>query len=211
MKIVLISDTHCQLNRVNIPDGDLLIHCGDATNQGSIQEIIQFNEHLGMIENKFEYGIVVTPGNHDFLAEKNPGLYRSMITNAQVRIHEPIKFGELNFFLSPFSPEFCNWAFNVKRGTAIKRYWDQIPNDTNVLITHGPPHNFLDLCPDGFKAGCKDLFNRILELEHLELHAFGHIHHQGGQMINFNGVTFVNAAVCDERYKPTNSAVVIDL
>ena len=36
-------------------------------------------------------------------------------------------------------PVFGNWGFNIERGDPIQKKWDMIPDDTDILITHGPP------------------------------------------------------------------------
>lgn len=35
-------------------------------------------------------------------------------------------------------PEFGGWAFNLPRGTPCLEKWNNIPDDTDILITHGP-------------------------------------------------------------------------
>ncbi len=55
----------------------------------------------------------------------------------------------LKFYGSPWQPTFHNWAFNLDRGEEIKKVWDKIPNDTDVLITHGPPFGILDKTVEG--------------------------------------------------------------
>jgi hypothetical protein len=41
---------------------------------------------------------------------------------------------------SPWLPSYHDWAFNLERGgEVLKQKWEQIPNGTDVLITHGPP------------------------------------------------------------------------
>jgi len=45
---------------------------------------------------------------------------------------------DLKFWGSPVQPEFFNWAFNRERGEDICKHWDLIPDDTDILITHGP-------------------------------------------------------------------------
>ena len=44
MKIVCISDTHSLQHKMTIPNGDLLIHAGDISSRGKIEEIEMFNE-----------------------------------------------------------------------------------------------------------------------------------------------------------------------
>lgn len=52
MKLVCISDTHNQHNLLSIPDGNVLIHAGDATNLGTFQEWNKFNQWLGTLPHK---------------------------------------------------------------------------------------------------------------------------------------------------------------
>ena len=45
---------------------------------------------------------------------------------------------------SPWTPWFCDWGFNARRGEESKSHWDKIPNDTDIILTHGPPLGFGD-------------------------------------------------------------------
>ena len=36
-------------------------------------------------------------------------------------------------------PTHRGWAFNADRGETILKHWNKIPDDADVLITHGPP------------------------------------------------------------------------
>ena len=59
---------------------------------------------------------------------------------------------------------------NLNRGKSIKAKWDLIPNDVDILITHGPPYEILDLTPE-FKyeesrhVGCQDLLEKVLQIK----------------------------------------------
>lgn len=208
MRLVIISDTHGQMDKIVLPEGDILIHAGDATYQGTVAEISKFNNHLEPYKDKYKH-ILFVPGNHDWLFETNKYEARKIMTNATVLIDEEIIIEGKKFYGSPWQPEFCAWAFNVKRGPLIARKWDLIPTDTNILITHGPVKGILDTCPDGFRAGCEELWKKVVEIKP-ELHICGHIHHAYG-MQNFNGTTFINASICDEMYMTTNKPFVVDL
>jgi len=99
------------------------------------------------------------------------------------------------------------------RGAAARKYWDQIPEGLDVLITHGPPFGILDqVTPGGEHLGCAELLEAIEEKKP-RVHIFGHIH--GGAGTFDSGVTrFINAAYLNERYKPLEPAGkvrVIDL
>ena len=43
-----------------------------------------------------------------------------------------------------------------------------------------------------------------------QLHVFGHIHEGYGERF-LGGIHFVNASLCDERYRSVNAPVVVDL
>jgi len=118
----------------------------------------------------------------------------------------------VKFWGSPWQPWFFDWAFNLERGEQLRRKWALIPDDTDVLITHGPPAGILDLCPDGRRVGCGDLRLRVEQIEPMA-HIFGHIHHSAGQVEPLVGrrTRFINAAICDESYLPTNPVQVIGL
>ena len=51
LRIVCISDTHSLVEnnqpRFDVPDGDILIHAGDFTNQGNLDKVMEFNSWLG--------------------------------------------------------------------------------------------------------------------------------------------------------------------
>ena len=121
----------------------------------------------------------------------------------------------LKIWCSAMSPSFCDWAYNRDRGSQIKKHWDMIPDDTDVLITHGPPMGILDFVENdyhigGEHVGCEDLLNRIKELKNLKVHAFGHIHCGYGHLKTGN-VDFYNAAICNEAYEAVNAPFVINL
>lgn len=50
VRIVCMSDTHSLTHhiRFDIPDGDIFIHAGDFTKCGRIEEVIEFNNWIGM-------------------------------------------------------------------------------------------------------------------------------------------------------------------
>jgi len=198
------------LNKVSLPDGDLLIHSGDATSVGQIIDIVKFNQELGGIKTKYKHGIIFIPGNHDFLFERNQQLARDIMTNAKVLIDESVEIEGIKIYGSPWQPEFNNWAFNLPRGEALKQRWSTIPDDTNILVTHGPPYGILDKCPDGSLVGCEELYKRVFELKQLKLHQFGHIHHAWGTK-QIDNITFINASICTENYKPTNKPWIINI
>ncbi len=230
MKLVCISDTH--LAEPELPEGDILIHSGDLTYRGRPEELLRQFEWLVNQRHKFNY-IIIVPGNHDLGIEKETSLYRQEAENRGLILlnEQEVVLDGVKFYGSPITPFFHNWAFN-RHVEEIKPHWDIIPDDTQVLITHGPPKNILDGVPHYTKkqigvdnhfrpmyskvldhmehVGCKSLLERILELKQLQLHVFGHIHESYGQE-NFFGVKFINASIMNGDYVPVNKPVVVDI
>ena len=118
--------------------------------------------------------------------------------------------GGYKIYGSPWQPEFFNWAFNLRRGEDCAKMWEKIPNDTDILITHGPPVGHGDKCKSGHYAGCVDLLARITDHVNPLFHVFGHIHEGYGATTNGSTV-FVNASTCTFAYQPTNPPLVFDL
>jgi Icc-related predicted phosphoesterase len=207
MRVVIISDTHNQLDRLDVPDGDVLIHCGDFTMGGTPQEIEKFNEHLQQLPHRHK---IVVAGNHEFLFESHPDLARSLLTAATYLQDTSIEIDGIVFYGSPWQPEFHNWAFNVPADSdRMRRIWERIPDNTDVLITHGPPFGILDNTMDNRNVGCRLLRNRVLKITP-KLHCFGHIHSAYGTQ-DLDGITFINAANLNEQYRPANAPIEIEL
>jgi Icc-related predicted phosphoesterase len=121
---------------------------------------------------------------------------------------EPVEIEGLKFYGSPWQPWFLDWAFNLERGESLRKVWARIPEDTDVLVTHGPPHGILDRTTRGEPVGCEDLRARVEELR-TPLHLFGHIHE--GYGTERRGQTlFVNASSCTVSYRPLQAPVILD-
>ena len=68
----------------------------------------------------------------------------------------------LKIYGSPYSPEFCNWAFSLKSTQDKIDCWSKIPDDTDILITHTPPHGILDERKgSGFNTGDEVLLEEV--------------------------------------------------
>lgn len=208
MKLILISDTHWWYPEKVIPDGDVLVHAGDISSRGRLEEITRFNLWFSRLPHKHK---ILIAGNHDWGFEYNTSLACSCLDKNITYLQDSgVEIEGVKFWGSPWTPEFCNWAFNLPRsGERLEYYWNRIPNNTDVLITHGPPHGILDLVERGGHVGCELLRKRVMEVKP-KLHVFGHIHCGYGET-DLDGVHFVNASMCTEEYKATNPPVVFDL
>lgn len=214
MKIVCLSDTHNCNEKISVPDGDLLIHAGDATINGTRSEVEEFLKWFSVLPHKYKIFIA---GNHDWLYEINNHFARLITTNFNI-IYLQDSFVELEglkIYGSPWQPRFFDWAFNLNRGAELAEKWKLIPEDIDILITHGPPNGILDEVPRKYwieNTGCEELIKTVERLakNNLKLHVFGHIHCGYGTTEKF-GVKFVNASTCDESYEPTQPPVVVEI
>ena len=206
MKLVCISDTHLR-HGFQVPDGDVLIHAGDATLGGAASEIREFSRWFGSLPHRQK---VFVAGNHDFGFQEQRSAAVGLLPHGCHYLEDSgVTINGVKFWGSPWQPWFLSWAFNLPRGEALKAHWDLIPLDTDVLITHTPPHGILDLVPRGEYVGCEDMLKAVQRVNP-KVHIFGHIHCGYGQERR-NGTTFINAAICDEGYMPTNAPIVFDL
>jgi Icc-related predicted phosphoesterase len=210
MKVVFFSDTHGLHDGLVIPDGDVLVFCGDLMNSGkSIYELESFLGFLATLQHKTK---IVIAGNHDFYLEGREDFFKEVFleqANAILLFQESITIDNVKFYGDPHQPEFCNWAYNVRRGPALKEIWSKIPEDVDVLITHGPPLGILDQILEGERVGCMDLLNRVKEIKP-KIMSFGHIH-EGYGTENKDDTLFINCSVCTRFYKPTNKPIVVEI
>ena len=213
-RIVCLSDTHTCNEQISVPDGDILIHSGDATVNGTIPEVMEFNSWIEALPHRHK---VFVAGNHDWLFMMDNPSARRLMNPTITYLQDSLTVIEgLKIYGSPWQPRFFDWAFNLNRGAEIAEKWKLIPDDIDILITHGPPNGILDLVPrKGWdeNTGCEELRKRVEEiakLGRLKLHIFGHIHCGYGVHEEF-GVRFVNASNCDESYEPSQPPIVIDL
>lgn len=213
MQILFISDTHGQHNNLQLPKLDtkedektMLIHTGDISKLGKEDEIKDFLEWFEIQD--YTYKIFIA-GNHDFLFEMNPNLAESLIpTNCIYLNNSFIEIEGIKIWGSPITPRFYDWAFNCDRGEKIRNYWEQIPLDTAILLTHGPAYGILDQTIHGLQVGCEELIQFVEKIKP-KIHAFGHIHESYGKVNNLN-TTFINASVLDIRYQLVNQPFLIN-
>jgi Icc-related predicted phosphoesterase len=210
MKLVCISDTHSLHRRIReIPDGDVLIHAGDCLGQGTLENIEDLNDWLGTLPHRHK---ILIAGNHDWAFQETPEQAQQALTNAVYLEDSGVEIEGIRFWGSPWTPTFLDWAFMLERGEPLQQKWQLIPENTDVLITHGPPRGIGDEANLGFKSqnvGCDDLLARIQELA-LKAHIFGHIHEGYGEYPQ-GQATLINTSTCNARYEPLNSPIVLDL
>lgn len=205
IRIVAISDTHGLHRHLQVPPGDILVHAGDMTGRGQLDQVADFNEWLGGLPHRHK---VVIAGNHDFCFEQQPLESAALLTNCIYLFDKAITLDGLCFYGSPWQPWFYDWAFNLARGSKLRAKWDLIPAGTDVLITHGPPLGHGDVTSRGEPVGCADL-RAVVREKRPKYHIFGHIHEAYGVTYNEH-TTFTNASSCTLQYQPVQRPIVYD-
>ena len=212
-KITFISDTHNKHNHLTsnaystiLGSGDVLIHSGDISSMGKSHEIQNFLNWFAHTD--FKHKIFIA-GNHDFGFENGYEIDQEF---KDMGVHylqdSEVTIDGIKFYGSPWQPEFYNWAFNLPRGEKLAQKWAEIPDNTDVLITHGPAYGILDYAPMGGHVGCEELYKRIFDIKP-KIHVCGHIHDSYGQK-TIDGVEFLNASVLNDRYEYAHKPIVID-
>lgn len=243
MKITHISDTHNKHNQLNgkLPGGDLLIHSGDISSLGRESEVVRFIKWFNGIDNYTNK--VFIAGNHDMTFDSEILLRNKLDyfdgkrewdgiaaigkpqwlevllksdldSNVFYLENSDITIDGIKIWGSPVTPTYgYGWGFNVDRGDDIKKIWDLIPNDTDVVITHGPIYGYCDISNRGhLNVGCNELFDRLAVIKP-HLHFSGHIHESYGykeiQFGDWSGYA-LNGCTCNLMYDPNNPPITFD-
>lgn len=203
-----------------IDECDLLIHAGDMT--PVFDHSVNFQ--LSWLTTNFKHWLETVPakhivgiaGNHDFVFEDAARV--DGYTSKWLRHKLPWNYlydtgTEIEGYKiwgSPWQPPFYDWAFNLPEDS-LEEKWALIPDDTEILVTHGPPRNIRDREGRNEEhVGSRTLLERTWKLPELKLHVFGHIHHDYGQ-VEIAEAQFVNACYVDEQYRPAREPIYIDL
>lgn len=211
MKIIAFSDIHGQQSEkltrwFDDNPADLLIFAGDLQANQTNDYGVNFVDWVHQLPYKDK---VLVFGNHD-------GNYVHTLTRVIEKEYTDITFlnngsiiiDDIKIFGSPHSVEYGSWWFMMK-DNELEKLWKKIPDDTDILITHGPPFGILDYTCDNFTTGSKTLLKRISELKNLKYHIFGHIHESYG-IKTIENKTFMNVSLLDEKYRFINNPVVIE-
>jgi Icc-related predicted phosphoesterase len=244
MRITHISDTHNKHTQLEgkLPGGDILIHSGDITSLGRKDEVKRFIKWFGKQE--YTYKVFIA-GNHDMTfdsekllrdklahfegrteydtecADGKPDWLKDILAvgldgGTFYLENSSIDIEGIKIWGSPITPSFgYGWAFNKDRGHDIAQCWNEIPMDTDIVITHGPIYGYCDRTSNtNTNVGCADLYHRMHEVKP-HLHFAGHIHEgygygtipykdEWGDIYTFNGCS------CNLRYEVYNEPITFD-
>jgi Icc-related predicted phosphoesterase len=206
LRLVCISDTHGSHAEVSLPAGDILLHAGDVSKRGTEAQIQSFLDWFSAQPHRHK---VFIAGNHDFLAENQATRFREMIpANCIYLENSGVEIEGIRIWGSPISPWFYDWAFNRRRGAEIRAYWEKIPTDTDLLLTHGPPAGLGDRTFRGEEVGCQDLREELDRIQP-QVHLFGHIHEAYGEY-QLGNTRCLNVSIANLKYQMVHPPVVID-
>lgn len=217
MRITFISDTHTKHRQLNLPGGDLLVHAGDLMNSGYLKH--EITDFCKWFEAQDYDRCLFIAGNHDRLFETLPEEVAEIVNEYGIHYLQDSQYlyGDfpdelVKIYGSPWQPEFYNWAFNLPRcGTELEKAWEAIPEDTDILVTHGPPQDHLDVSGPPWNTphlGCELLRVRVDKIKP-KIHVFGHIHGSAGYKF-YDGTHFINASVLNEGYSVVNQPITVD-
>lgn len=194
--ILHFSDTHNKHREFILPNNiDIAIFSGDCSNPmdpyKNEAEVRDFIKWYGSLDIKYK---IFVAGNHDSSIEKR--LISKFDFAAEGIIYLENDFTEIDgikIWGSPITPTFGNWSF-MKNRAKLHDLWQTIPEDTDIIVVHGPPQGVLDLScnrENQFEmCGCKALTKRVKQIEP-KYCMFGHIHN-GDDVINTGTRTFVD-------------------
>jgi Icc-related predicted phosphoesterase len=185
-----ISDTHSIHDQLVIPKSvDIVIHSGDFSNYHATKankaETIDFLEWYSKLP--ITYKILIS-GNHDGFSCNQKQEFQQICSRLGIiyLLDEMIQIEGINIYGTPYTPTFGDWYF-MKQRHKISTIYDNIPDNVDILVTHGPPYGILDLATDYANndehCGCKALLKQVVNRIKPKMNLFGHIHNND---LNFN-------------------------
>lgn len=177
------------------PHVDVLLHCGDLTQVGGVPSFKKALKRLSSIDAELK---LVIAGNHDLELDK---LYwtnepeehdRALnVMTGSIAAEAGVTYltegthyftlssgAKFSIYASPYTPVYGDWAFTYERNqdrfSIRSNATTPIPNNVDIVMTHGPPKGVLDWCPDGH-VGCENSYQAVRRAKPI-IHCFGHVH-----------------------------------
>ena len=219
LRITCFSDTHTRHDEItaDLPGGHLLLYAGDLMNSGrNIEDIKSFCSWFDGLD-AYDTKVFIA-GNHDRMFQDFPEKAMEIVNsykNITYLQDSLLEVGDdedtIKIYGSPWQPWFYDWAFNLPRnGMGLAAKWEAIPEDTDIVITHGPAYGYVDTVVGRRydHLGCELLAER-LEVIKPKIHLCGHIH-TGQGIMSIEHTHFINAAVLNEQYNYTQPPLTFD-
>lgn len=209
MRFCAMSDLHGQLP-IHLPECDVVLLAGDICDHGKAEfQLAWMDRKLRKWLEKINKPVFACSGNHDWPMWSKLKEVRNLKLPWTYLQDEATVFNGWKIYGTPWQKKFFNWAFNLDESQLMGK-WNLIPDDTDVLICHGPPKYYGDRNPRGELCGSESLTWRIGQLENLRLVCYGHIHAGYGVYSSKNTI-LANVSLLDERYKLVNKPFIVEL
>ena len=224
----LLSDQHGYLPEIE--PCDYLLIAGDCCPVTEHNILFQKrwllkNEFMSWLKAVPAQGVIMTWGNHDLIADRAPKLLPDFMIETDGKVNtlsdQPLLIENYRkepaetsiYYGFPHQPRFGNWAFNQDEDV-LEELLEYVPEETEILISHGPPYGYGDYAPfSGKHVGSKALRYRMMALPNLKLLVCGHCHSGNGEYkVNHDTLTIVisNSHV-SEHYEPINKPIYLDI
>lgn len=231
MKILATSDTHGNLEGIDLAGIDIALLAGDiAPLKGRGPWHVY--DQVKWMRTKFSEWckkwptteVVFIPGNHDFfpiarehfkstLAAKDLSL--GLQPNAHMLIDEMVEVKGVKIYGTPWVPIISySWAFEAE-SDRLREKFDKIPEGVDILLTHTPPRlDYVDVSleygVDSEKFGSHELADAIFK-KRPKLAFCGHIHSGSHIPLKHGDTVIYNVARVNERYNIGYEPCVLDL
>lgn len=223
--VSVISDTHGRHRDLPYVEADVVLFCGDeASSQHFAKNAIEAEDFFDWYRDYPAEHKVFLPGNHSLAFQA--GMYRGDALSHMgiiTLVNESVSLHGYKLYGSPYSPLLGRCGAYMRPRERMSAVWELIPDDVDILLTHGPPQGVLDMARDYdqpengeqlIHVGCQALRQRVDAVQPL-LHCFGHIHDSPLKK-NFGYLPkpktyFVNATCCDNVNAIANHGLLIRL
>ena len=229
VRVVAISDTHSLTHLIpasSVPEGDILVHCGDFTQKGTTEEVAAFDAWLGTLPHPTK---LVICGNHEVGPFVNFDARKAdeQLTNATYVDNTMVEVGGVRFFGIPWKRQFSAKLPAVGEGGIDVLFAHEPPQGIldggygcDVLLELASGRNFNAPAKSGGEGGggdgdggkgeaggvsCEKCSNKC------QVMLFGHIHEEHGVVHDEErGITFVNCAVANKgmRAKSVDHSII---
>lgn len=208
IKITAVSDLHGHTPKTD--GGDILIVAGDLTASDKPVQYERFFQWL--YHQEYDHKIVVA-GNHDGWIEVRDIAIHTFPGCIYLE-NEGIEIDGINIWGSPHTKKFIGVnplcaAFMCDTEEDLDEYWQMIPEDTDIVVTHGPPKGVLDLSYNRNRCGSETLLKRVMDISP-QYHIFGHLHESYGTWESgnkYHPTKFINASHVNRMYDGVNDPV----
>lgn len=201
-----------------VPPCDILVHCGDATNHGTLDSLRAFNAWCGLMKRNVCREVIFVPGNHDknldpltadsqeHYLKAREAMSNVILLDSGATEVQGLKFYGASLTRTPSG----RWGFNAASESAEFLEFSKIPYELDVLVTHSPPYGILDYIQRDNQSVGSSVLRDIVLTRKPRFHAFGHIH-EGYGRLQESGIEFINACSCDAKRLPVNDAVAVSI